>query len=338
MQHFDRPILVYGASGHTGRFVVRELQARGRRVVLSGRSRSKLEDLATSPELEVRAAGIDDPHALDEAAAGCAAVINCAGPFLETAQPLVEAALRARIPYLDVTAEQACAQATFDSFSDRARQAGVVVLPGMAFYGGLGDLLATAAMGDWPQADEIRIAIALDSWAPTEGTRATGRRNTAPRVVIRGGTLQPLELPARTSLWRFGGEFGEQEVVELPFTEVVLIARHLVVSDLHTLFSTGPLSDLRDPSTPPPTPADETGRSAQVFRVECEVRRGDACRRAAVSGRDIYAVTAPLVVEAMERVLGGKAVGVLAPGALLDAADLLRSLSPGALQFTPAEP
>jgi hypothetical protein len=44
----------------------------------------------------------------------------------------------------------------------------------MAFFGGLGDLLATAALGDWTAADEISIAYGLDSWKPTLGTKAAG--------------------------------------------------------------------------------------------------------------------------------------------------------------------
>jgi hypothetical protein len=40
-------------------------------------------------------------------------------------------------------------------YADRAREGGIVIIPAMAFYGGLGDLLATAAMGDWTIADEI---------------------------------------------------------------------------------------------------------------------------------------------------------------------------------------
>jgi hypothetical protein len=60
-----------------------------------------------------------------------------------------------------------------------------VVVPAMAFYGGLGDLLATAAMDDWPAADWISIAYALSGWRPTLGTRATSqsrRRPTASSV------------------------------------------------------------------------------------------------------------------------------------------------------------
>ncbi len=108
-------------------------------------------------------ASIDDPASLDRAISGAAAVINCAGPFLDTATPVIEAALRAHIHYLDVTAEQPVAFAAFEQFADAAQDAGVVIVPALGFYGGLGDLLATAAMADWVAADEICIAVALDS-------------------------------------------------------------------------------------------------------------------------------------------------------------------------------
>src|SRR3546814_14906101 len=103
--------------------------------------------------------------------------IYCAGPFLGTATPLIEAALRAGVHYLDVTAEQAVAAATFERFDAAALRAGVVVAPAMAFYGGLADALATVAVDEWPAADEIGIGVALDSWQPTAGTRPTGKRN-----------------------------------------------------------------------------------------------------------------------------------------------------------------
>ncbi len=61
---------------------------------------------------------------------------------------------------------------------------GIIILPAMGFYGGLADLLATAAMAGWETADAIDIAIALDSWEPTPGTRLTGKRNTYRRLVL----------------------------------------------------------------------------------------------------------------------------------------------------------
>src|SRR4030095_15047326 len=103
----NRTITVYGAYGHTGQFVVSELHRRGWTPVLSGRDPAKLRAAAEGGhgELELRPAAIDSSTALDHALDGAAAVINCAGPFFWTAAPLIEAALRAGIPYLDVAGE-----------------------------------------------------------------------------------------------------------------------------------------------------------------------------------------------------------------------------------------
>jgi short subunit dehydrogenase-like uncharacterized protein len=229
-----------------------------------------------------------------------------------------------------VTAEQPSAQATFDRFDAAARAAGVVVIPAMGFFGGFADLLVAAAMNDWEAADDVRIRIALDSWLPTQGTRLTGARNTAPRLVVTGGRLEPAPQPPVETEWEFPAPFGRQTLVELPFSEVPLIARRLRTSELHTYLNALALRDVRDPSTPGPEPADETGWSAQRFAVEATVRRGGSSRRILAQGRDIYAFTAPLLCEAVQRVLSGdiRDLGAQAPGAVFDAPDFMRALAP----------
>jgi hypothetical protein len=328
-------VAVFGASGHTGRFVVAELLRRGMTPLPVGRDEVKLIAAGFRGRgVENRIATFDDPASLDRALAGAVAVINCAGPFLDTAEPLVTAALRARVHYLDVTAEQASALATFERFAAPARERGVVVVPAMGFYGGLGDLLATAALGDWTSAEEICLATALSSWQPTLGTRRTGQRNTAPRLALIDGQLRPLGT-GQTRSWSFPEPFGEQEVVELPLSETIAIAHHLRVVDLHTYINLTPLRDLDDPATPPPSAADESGRSEQTFLVDATVRVGTATRRASARGRDIYAVTAPLVVEATHRILDGAGAdgGAFAAGELFDAPNFLQALCPEHLIF-----
>jgi saccharopine dehydrogenase-like NADP-dependent oxidoreductase len=325
----SRIVSVFGAYGHSGRFIVAELCRRGWTPILCGRDADRLATLGNGfPALEQRIASVDSWASLDRALEGAIAVINCAGPFLDTAVPVVEAALRARVHYLDLCAEQQAVFDVYERFADPAKVAGVTVMPAMAFYGGLADLLATAALGGWPQADSIDIAVALDSWHPTAGTRLTGARNHHPRLVIAGGNLQPLADPPASRQWVFPAPFGMQDVVALPLSEIATLSRHVRCVEVHSYMNLAPLRDLRDPHPPAPAPVDAWGRSAQVFTVDTVVRRGEEARRATARGRDIYATTAPLVVEALQRISDGrcKTIGVSAPGEAFDARDFLESV------------
>lgn len=328
-------VTVFGAYGHTGRFMVAQLRDRGFVPVLSGRDTDKLKVLAESESgLDARPASVDDPASLDRALAGAAAVINCAGPFATTAAPVIEAALRAGIPYVDVAAEIEANVDTFAHFTDRARAAGAVIVPAMAFYGGLGDLLATAAMGDWTVADEAHIAYGLSSWHPTAGTREAGavsqRRRDGRRVRYTNGQLEHHNDELPTLEWPFPDPMGPRAVIgEFTMADVVTIPSHLPIPEVRTYMAAEAARDLSAPDTPAPTPVDERGRSAQTFLVDVVVRSGGAERRAVARGRDIYAITAPLAVEAVHRILTGqtRTVGVASAGEIFDAPDFLRALS-----------
>ncbi|MFJ5938915.1 saccharopine dehydrogenase NADP-binding domain-containing protein [Streptomyces sp. NPDC093071] len=329
-------VTVYGAYGHTGRFVVAELLDRGFVPVLAGRDEGKLRAFAESrPELDVRPATVDDPASLDRALAGADAVVNCAGPFASTAGPVIEAALRAGIPYVDVAAEIEANLDTFAHFAERAAAAGVPVIPAMAFFGGLGDLLVTAAMGDWTEADEAHVAYGLSGWHPTAGTRTAGavsrERRDGRRVVFAGGRLEYRDDAPPALEWTFPEPLGVRSVIgEFTMADVVTVPSHLAVPEVRTYMTAEAARDLAAPDTPAPAAADEQGRSDQTFLVDVVVRSGGEERRAVASGRDIYAVSAPLAVEALARVLTGRtgAVGVVSAGAAFDAAAFLRALSP----------
>src|ERR1700683_385599 len=167
-------VAVYGATGHTGKFVVRELARRVCAPISIGRNRPRRpEEDDRDAQSEWRRASCDDPDELDEALVGAGAVINCAGPFLDTAPSLVEAALRAGIHYFDITAEQRSVRQSLGTYDEEARERGVVVLPAMAFYGGLADLLAAEVTRGVQSVDYIEIGVALDYWHPTAGPRET---------------------------------------------------------------------------------------------------------------------------------------------------------------------
>ncbi|WP_435121568.1 saccharopine dehydrogenase family protein [Micromonospora tulbaghiae] len=323
-------VAVFGAYGHTGRFVVAELRERGYEPLPLGRDAGKLA--AAFPGVEHRVVSVDDPASLDEALAGVAAVVNCAGPFASTAGPLIEAAVRAGIPYVDVAAEIEANRDTFAHYAERAEAAGVAVVPAMAFFGGLGDLLVTAAMGDWTAADEAHVAYGLSSWHPTAGTVASGvvsreRRDgrrvrfTDGRLVYAGGDLPRLD-------WEFPAPLGVRPVLgEFTMADVVTVPSHLDIPEVCTYMTVNAAGDLAAGDAP--AAVDERGRSAQTFTVDVVVRAGDVRRRVAAHGQDIYAISAPLAVEAVHRILTGRtrATGVASAGRIFDAPDFLGALS-----------
>jgi Saccharopine dehydrogenase NADP binding domain len=323
---------VYGSTGHTGRFVVREAQRRGLPVVAVGRNAARFDESLPSA-IARRVAAFDDPVGLGQAFAGCAVVINCAGPFLDTAAPVARAALRAGCHYIDVTAEQPSAQASFADFDAPARAAGRVVIPAAGFYGGLADLLATA-LASAGSIDEITVAVGLDRWWPTVGTRKTGERNQAPRLAVKDGRLVPLAPSAPVPDWMFAAPLGQHSMVELPFSEMITLAHHLKARSIRSLLNRSALTDIRDAATPPPTAVDDRGRSAQRFELVVQLVQDGVTRTAGVRGQDIYAVTAPLVIEAALRVLAPsyRLSGALALGEAVDPVELLGVLHGPALE------
>ncbi|HTX23296.1 MAG TPA: saccharopine dehydrogenase NADP-binding domain-containing protein [Steroidobacteraceae bacterium] len=324
-------IAVYGATGHTGKFVLRELDRRGRSAISIGRSPAPQSAAGSQDaQTEWRRASCEDPDALDEALRGTCAVINCAGPFLDTAPALIEAALRAGIHYLDITAEQRSVRQSLATFDEEAVERGIVVLPAMAFYGGLADLLAAEATRGTPSVECIEIGVALDYWHPTEGTRETGDRNTARRLIVADGRLTPMPRPAPVRDWAFPQPFGVQEMVAVPLSEIVTINRHIAVRNVCSYMNSAPLRDLKDARTPPPTASDPSGRSSQRFVMDVRATSGDRRTRIAVTGVDIYAVTAPIVVEACLRVLEDPPAtgGAYAPAELFEASSFLCALAP----------
>jgi short subunit dehydrogenase-like uncharacterized protein len=319
-------VVVLGASGHTGRFVVDALRRAGVTAIPATRS-GRFTPIGGEEE-EGRTLDFSRPEALDRTLAGASAVINCAGPFFDTAMPAAEAALRAGIPYLDVAAEQTTALRLFDTLDERAKNAGVTIVPAMAFYGGLADLLVSALVPDGGEVDSIEIAMGLDSWHPTSGTRLTGKKNIYPRVIVRDGALVPIPDPAPAGQWIFPEPLGEQPVTCIALSEIILISRHIDAKAITSFMNLKPLDDLHDAATPPPQAKDARGRSAQKFALEARVTAHGQTRSATATGVDIYAVTAPLIVRACFALLDGDhKAGVRAPGEVFDARSFLAGLS-----------
>ena len=151
-------ILIYGATGYTGRLLTEHALAQGLRPILAGRDPEKLRPLAAKAGLEARAASLDEPERLRGALSGIAAVIHAAGPFSKTARPMAEACLATGAHYVDITGEISVLEALAARDAD-AKAAGIVLLPAAGFDVVPSDCLAAHVAGRLPGATHLRISI-----------------------------------------------------------------------------------------------------------------------------------------------------------------------------------
>jgi NAD(P)-dependent dehydrogenase (short-subunit alcohol dehydrogenase family) len=323
---------VYGATGHTGRMVAEALHSRGWTLTLSGRRRPALESMATALDATVRPASIESPTELDQAINGCSILINCAGPFRDTAPPLIAAALRQQIPYLDVAAEIETILDTMQNWDTPAREAGALVIPAVGFYGGLGALVAAEAVGAWDEADRIVLSYGLNEWIPTAGTLVAGavsreRRNGGRPIFIEGALAYTSE-PAPIVEWDFPAPIGRQPAVsELTMADTVTIARQVRVQEIVSYMPEKAIADL-DGGTVRPSGDAKVQPSHQRFVLQATAFRGEMVRSCTVRGGDIYAITAPLVAEAAEFAIRSTSGGIRVAAELGAPGELLRTLIP----------
>lgn len=151
-------ILIYGATGYTGRLLAEHAVAQGLRPILAGRDPGKLRPLADRLGLEARAARLDEPDRLRAVLTGVTAVIHAAGPFSRTARPMAEACLAAGAHYVDITGEIDVLETLAGRDAD-ARSAGIVLLPAAGFDVVPSDCLAAHVARRLPGATHLRISI-----------------------------------------------------------------------------------------------------------------------------------------------------------------------------------
>ena len=165
------PIAVYGATGYTGRLVAAELAEAGAEFILAGRNREKLAALAAEVggDPQVVVATLDDPASLRALLADCAAVIDCAGPFVLYCEPVLRAAVETSTHYLDTTGEQPYIKLAFERYGPGAAEAEVAVIPAIGFDFVPGDMIASMTSDGMGDVDTVPSNGGSSSGCPPSG-------------------------------------------------------------------------------------------------------------------------------------------------------------------------
>jgi len=206
--------MIYGAYGYTGELVVQQAIAQQRQPVLAGRNEAKIKAVAEKYNLPYKAFNVENVGDFLE---DTDILINCAGPFEQTAEPLMDACIKYKVHYFDITGEIPIYEAAYKRHF-KANQAGVLLCPGVGFDIVPTDMLAALLARELPKATHLELAFNFGS-LPSQGTARTAVINIGKGGLIRKeGELKQVGLGYRISKIPF--ENGTKSACSLPWGDV----------------------------------------------------------------------------------------------------------------------
>lgn len=229
-------VLIYGANGNTGASVARAAVKRGLRPVLAGRDADAVKAIAAELSLQWTVFDLGDRQAIDTALGTAHVVLHCAGPYHATARPMVDACLRTRTHYIDITGE-IDVLAQIEARHDAALKAGIMLLPACGFDVAPSDCLALHLASRLPDADTLQIAIA-GTGRPSRGTMRTAMRHIGQRVVARrnGTIVEMTDTPERSV--DFGD--GPVPVINISWADVFTAYHSTGIPNIDVAFEATP--------------------------------------------------------------------------------------------------
>lgn len=177
-------IVLFGATGYTGRLTAKALHRRGARPVLAARGADALATLAAELDgADTAVADVARPETVRALVERGDVLVSTVGPFLRFGRPALEAAVDAGAHYFDSTGEPPFIRSVFDEFGPRAAAAGCGLL--MAFGN---DWVPGNLAGAWALDEAGDDAVRLDVGYFVSGFRTSGgTRASAAGVLLEPG-------------------------------------------------------------------------------------------------------------------------------------------------------
>ena len=164
MSSSKKPVVVYGASGYTGRLVCEYLREYNIPFIAAGRSAEKIQAAMKSNVAGIETASYEvvevlhSAKALTELFKGASVVLNTVGPFAKWGPEVVQACLAAKCHYTDTTGEQDWLITLEQEYGARFAAAGLLLAPGIAHMYTTGEIAAQLCL-ETPGLDTLDIAV-----------------------------------------------------------------------------------------------------------------------------------------------------------------------------------
>ena len=172
-----RPVVVYGASGFSGRLTVEFLREYNIPFVAAGRDAARIEDvLAHVPGIETADYEVvqvgHSVGELTELLRGAKVVCNNTGPCIYYGDEVIEAALAAGCHYIDTGGEAPWVRRVRETWHEPFADAGLLVAPATAYMSATAEAAIRVAQEHAPGIDTIEV-LSMFKGFPTYGSTQT---------------------------------------------------------------------------------------------------------------------------------------------------------------------
>ena len=334
-------LLIYGCNGYTGSLISRLAKKQGLTPILSGRNADAVKKLADELQLPHVAFDLADTGAADNALKDVKIVLHCAGPFMYTSKLMIEACLRNKAHYLDITGEISVFEGAHKQ-DDAAKKAGIMVMSGVGFDVVPTDCMSLYLKGLLPDATELELCLMSKGGRLSHGTAITIAEGLGnPSAIRKDGRITATRSGFTTREIDFG--FTKKIGAEIPWGDVStafyttgipnirvynVLPKQLITSMKLSNFI-GPILRMRwvkdkaiaKIKQKPAGPNDQERETSQSF-VWGEVKnKTGAVKRAVLTLPEGYTLTAETAVEIAKRVLdnGFSQTGFKTPAAVFGA-------------------
>ncbi len=171
-----RLVILYGASGFSGRLTAEYLREFNVPFVAAGRNKARIQEVMNhvpgieTADYEVAQVG-SSVEELAKLFSGAKVVCNNVGPFIYYGATVVEACLKAGCHYIDIAGEQAWHRQLAERWSDKFAEKGLAIVAGMAYMSAPSDAAARLCL-ESGEIDTLEILTMFDGM-PTFGSTQT---------------------------------------------------------------------------------------------------------------------------------------------------------------------
>lgn len=209
--------MIYGANGYTGELIAREAKARGLTPIIAGRNQKEIKSLAEELGFSNRVFDLHDQQNLVTQLSDVQLVLNCAGPFSSTSQPMIKACIQSGTHYLDITGEISVFEYAHNQ-NLQAEAANIILCPGVGFDVIPTDSIAAKLKQALPDANYLALGFDTNSGL-SPGTAKTAVEGLAHGGKVRiNGQIKTVPLGWKTRTIDFGK--GEKLATTIPWGDV----------------------------------------------------------------------------------------------------------------------